>query len=78
MKLEMLTEGMLHELKTIFQSYDFDGSGILSKNELNRFFRSMGKYFSNQELYEALDIIDNNNDGQVSFQEFIQFVLEDE
>ena len=42
------------------------------------FFKSMETYFTKSELSEAMYIIDNNNDGKVSFQEFIRFVLEDE
>jgi len=37
----------------------------------------MKTYFTNQELNEVMYIIDGNNDGQVSFQEFIQYILED-
>ena len=73
----MITNQTINEIKKIFHSYDKDESGILSRNELNRFFRSMKTYFTNQELNEAMYIIDENNDGQVSFQEFIQYVLED-
>ena len=46
-------------------------------SEVYRFFRSMKTYFTNRELNEVMYIIDVNNDGQVSFQEFIQYILED-
>ena len=65
------------EIKKIFHSYDIDESGILSKGELNRFFRSMQTYFTNRELEEAIYLIDENNDGQVSFPEFLQYMFED-
>lgn len=74
----MITSNTIKEIKKIFHSYDFDRSGVLSKNELNRFCKSMNTYFTNRELDEAIYIIDENNDGKVNFQEFIQFVLEDE
>ena len=74
----MITEQSISEIKKIFRSYDKDESGILSRNELIRFFRSMKTYFTNQELNEVMYIIDENNDGQVSFQEFLQYILEDE
>ncbi len=74
----MITNQSISEIKKIFNSYDKDESGILSRNELNRFFRSMKTYFTNQELNEVMYIIDENNDGQVSFQEFIQHIFKDE
>ena len=74
----MITNQSISEIKKIFHSYDKDESGILSRNELNRFFRSMETYFTNQELDEVMYIIDGNSDGQVSFPEFIQYMLEDE
>ena len=74
----MIANQSISEIKKIFNSYDKDESGILSRNELNRFFRSMETYFTNQELNEVMYIIDENNDGQVSFQEFIHYMLEDE
>lgn len=78
MTLETITSAHMKKMRTIFNSYDKDGSGYLSKGELQRFFKSMETYFTKSELSEAMYIIDNNNDGKVSFQEFIRFVLEDE
>lgn len=74
----MVTSEAIQKMKAIFHSYDKDGSGQLSKNELNRFFKSMNTYFTCMELREAMYIIDATHDGVVSFEEFIQFMLEDE
>ena len=73
----MVTSEQINQMRAIFYSYDKDGSGQLSKSELNRFFKSMNTYFSKRELDEAMYIIDETNDGVVSFQEFIQYMLED-
>ena len=45
---------------------------------MQNFFKSMETYFTKSELSESMYIIDSNNDGKVSFDEFIRFVLEDE
>ena len=74
----MINVNTIKAVKKIFHSYDLDESGILSSEELNRFFRSMKTYFTKQELSEAMYLIDNNNDGQVSFNEFIQYMIEDD
>tara|TARA_A100001011_G_scaffold322957_1_gene344591 strand:+ start:2272 stop:2508 length:237 start_codon:yes stop_codon:yes gene_type:complete len=78
MGLEMVTEQSIREMKKIFYSYDRNRNGELSKSELQRFFKSMNTYFSRRELDVAIHIIDTNNDGKVTFSEFIQFMLEDE
>ena len=74
----MITVDTIKEIRKIFHSYDKNQNGVLSKGELNRFCKSMNTYFSRSELSMAIEIIDKDNDGQVNFQEFIQFVLEDE
>jgi Ca2+-binding EF-hand superfamily protein len=74
----MITCDTIKQIRKIFHSYDKNQNGVLSKGELNRFCKSMNTYFTNSELDEAIYIIDENNDGKVNFQEFIQFVLEDE
>ena len=73
----MISVDTIKTVKKIFHSYDLDESGLLSSKELNRFFRSMETYFTNRELSEAMYLIDYNNDGQVSCNEFIQYMLED-
>ena len=78
MTLETITSAHIKKMRNIFNNYDKDGSGYLSKVELQRFFKSMETYFTKSELSEAMYIIDTNNDGKVSFEEFIRYVLEDE
>ena len=78
MTLETITSETINKMRSIFNNYDKDGSGYLSKGELQRFFKSMETYFTKSELSEAMYIIDTNNDGKVNFEEFIRFVLEDE
>ena len=78
MTLETITSAHIKKMRNIFNNYDKDGSGYLSKVELQRFFKSMETYFTKSELSEAMYIIDNDNDGKVSFEEFIRYVLEDQ
>lgn len=74
----MITCDTIKQIRKIFHSYDKNQNGVLSKGELNRFCKSMNTYFTRSELSIAMEIIDKDNDGQVNFQEFIRFVLEDE
>ena len=74
----MVTEKTIMTMKSIFNSYDKDGNGVLSTNELNRFFKSMNTYFTQRELNETMYLIDTTSDGVVSFPEFIQYMLEDD
>ena len=78
MTLEVITSETIKNMRSIFISYDKDSSGYLSNVEMQKFFKLMETYFTKSELGEALYIIDSNNDGKVSFEEFIRFVLEDE
>lgn len=76
--MEMITSESINKIRSIFNSYDKDETGYLDGIEMQNFFKSMETYFTKSELSEAMYIIDSNNDGKVSFDEFIRFVLEDE
>lgn len=76
--MEMMTSESINKIRSIFNSYDKDETGYLNGIEMQNFFKSMETYFTKSELSEAMYIIDSNNDGKVSFEEFIRFVLEDE
>ena len=78
MTLDTITSESINKIRIIFNSYDKDENGYLDGMEMQKFFKSMETYFTKSELSEAMYIIDNNNDGKVSLQEFIRFVLEDE
>ncbi len=58
------------ELREIFGTYDRDGSGSIDRGELSRLLEALGAPPSEEELAVALEVVDANQSGKVSFGEF--------
>ena len=58
------------KLKQLFQAIDTDGSGALSPAEIGRLCEAMGSALSPTELQQAMQSIDSDHNGNVSFDEF--------
>lgn len=58
------------ELKVAFDYFDEDGSGAISKEELEKVMKKLGLSPTQVELQEMLDEIDNDKTGEVNFSAF--------
>jgi Ca2+-binding EF-hand superfamily protein len=58
------------ELVDIFQRYDRDRTGFIERNEFARLLEALGQMPEEDELAVALDVVDSDRTGKVSFQEF--------
>eukprot|EP00241_Pyramimonas_parkeae_P007584 CAMPEP_0114249688 /NCGR_PEP_ID=MMETSP0058-20121206/14286_1 /TAXON_ID=36894 /ORGANISM="Pyramimonas parkeae, CCMP726" /LENGTH=164 /DNA_ID=CAMNT_0001363271 /DNA_START=365 /DNA_END=859 /DNA_ORIENTATION=+ len=65
------------ELKEMFQLFDNDKSGTLSADELRKAMRMIGEQLTDEEVEDAIKLADFSDDGNVDYDEFIQFVLMD-
>ncbi len=61
------------KLAVAFKAVDADGSGLLDKNEVAQLAASAGKHLSAIELDAAMAEMDEDNSGEVSFDEFAQW-----
>lgn len=75
-----MKEAEIRELaRQAFNVVDVDGSGSISIRELQTLMLGMSKSVgvgapSPDEVKEAMDTLDKNKDGQVSFEEFLELV----
>ena len=60
-------------MKEAFEVFDADGDGLISKREVREVYRKLGETISDEVLTEMLNQVDLNQDGQISFEEFIAF-----
>ncbi|OEL20224.1 putative calcium-binding protein CML28 [Dichanthelium oligosanthes] len=58
------------ELRRVFQMFDKDGDGQITKKELGESFRNLGIYIPDDELDATMGKIDANGDGCVDVEEF--------
>lgn len=58
------------ELDRVFQMFDHNGDGRISKKELNDSLENLGIYIPDVELSQMIERIDVNGDGCVDIDEF--------
>ncbi len=58
------------EVFEVFKSFDRDGSGSIDRNELSRLLEALGQEQPEEELAIALEVIDVNHSGRISWDEF--------
>lgn len=59
-----------NEAFEIFKRFDRDGSGSIDRGELSRLLEALGQPIDEDELAIALDVIDTNASGRISWAEF--------
>ncbi len=62
--------GERDETFEIFKSFDRDASGSIDPRELARLLEALGQRLPEEELAIALDVIDSNRSGRISWVEF--------
>lgn len=58
------------ELRKVFQMFDKNGDGQITKKELGESFKNLGIYIPEDELDVTMEKIDTNGDGCVDVEEF--------
>ncbi len=58
------------EVFEIFKAYDRDGSGSIDRSEFTRLLEALGMSPGEEELSIALDVVDANHSGKISWDEF--------
>ena len=58
------------EVFEVFKSFDRDGSGSIDRGELARLLEALGQEIPEVELEIALEVIDVNHSGRISWDEF--------
>ncbi|KAG9154649.1 hypothetical protein Leryth_021146 [Lithospermum erythrorhizon] len=69
-----LDDGMLIELQEIFQSFDRNNDGGLTRLELDSLLRSLGLKPSLDQLETLIHKADTNNNGLIEFREFVALI----
>lgn len=58
------------ELRDAFRVFDADDSGSISRSELKQLMINLGQTLSDAEVDAMMEMVDTNNDGEISFPEF--------
>jgi calmodulin len=65
---------MSDEMRSVFNSFDTDGNGVLDKNELKNAFKDFKGGLTDEEVDALMAEADTNGDGQISFEEFVELI----
>lgn len=70
-----ISKSKLREYRDAFSLFDKDGNGYLTKEELGSVMHQLGQWARMEELQEMLAEIDTDGDGNVSFEEFVEILV---
>lgn len=59
----------------MFKEWDTDGNGTISVSELKAIFAGMGAAYSDRDIEIMLKLADTDNDGQISYEEFLAWAF---
>jgi Ca2+-binding EF-hand superfamily protein len=62
----------VRDIKTAFDIFDGDGSGIVDPQELKRAFEQLGFQGNNKFIYQILAELDDDQSGGIDFAEFLR------
>lgn len=64
-------------LKAVFETWDSDGNGTISRLELEKVFTKLGM-LDGEQISAMMDAVDRNDDGEIQYDEFVGWVLHGE
>lgn len=66
--LKTRMEETIRALRIIFNSFDEDRNGVLTKNELKELLKVLEVDTSNAHVERVFNAFDDNNDGKITFE----------
>mmetsp|Transcript_24132 Transcript_24132/g.56661 ORF Transcript_24132/g.56661 Transcript_24132/m.56661 type:complete len:155 (-) Transcript_24132:363-827(-) len=73
-----LSKQQMQEAREAFNMFDKDGDGCITAMELGTVMRSLGQFPTDEELHQMIEESDQNHDGVIDFQEFLDMVRRQE
>lgn len=62
-------------LRAAFRTFDQDGSGKISPQELRQVMINLGEKLTDQEIQEMIQEADCDGDGQINYEEFVKMMI---
>lgn len=70
-----MDESSRAKIKDIFNKWDEDKSGAISKPELAAFFKNLDPSFTDHDVDVMISVADVNKDGQIDYNEFLDWLF---
>lgn len=72
--MSILAQEEIDACRDSFIHFDKDGSGTIDKYELAKVLEAMGQSPSEEELFQIISKVDQDNSGEIDFVEFLQVI----
>lgn len=66
---------MKHTIKQVFEKYDVDKTGTVSKESLCKILKKLVPNLENDSLNGLVSLVDINDDGVISYHEFLDYIF---
>jgi len=63
------------DIKEAFKVFDKDNNGFISASELRQVMINLGEKLTDEEINEMIREADNDDDGQVNYEEFVKMMM---
>lgn len=73
-KIETQTDRDYYDIKEVFDSWDKDKSGKIDRKEMSKVMKELGNDLSTEQCIKAIEVFDQDNDGQINFNEFMVLI----
>ena len=61
----------MNGVQRAFLSYDVDGSGSITRDELKEWMTRHGRFLTRRQVQMMVDAVDVNGDGEIDYGEFL-------
>lgn len=75
MRRRLSQRGAEGEIRDAFDVFDRNGDGLVSIDELLQVMEMLGETMTRQEAEDSLRRADSDGDGQLTYQEFVAFMM---
>ncbi|KAF9616220.1 hypothetical protein IFM89_028996 [Coptis chinensis] len=72
----LFQQTQVEELKHVFNMFDVNGDGKISKSELGSMMKSLGHIATEEEVEDMIKEVDSDGDGYIDLNEFIELNTE--
>lgn len=76
MSLKLMRQSKEEEMRQKFRTFDRNGDGLISKEEVKQVMEIIGEPMSDAEVDQLITEADTDFDGKINYQEFVVYYME--